>query len=256
MQATASRILEHFGSDDDLPTRASSTDGEEEDGVASELVELPAGVSRREQRQDAPSDYSLSPEASPRGVGVGGGAPAPADLAVSDDGASTDFELESPSPRLPTVANGRAPMQLPSDAEVALLLRISALGGAKDVRRWAEGAADAELGSFVKALRALHQSWLCTDAALINTSVELSLLKETQVGCEVREACERRSSHESSRLLSESQDELAASEVVREQLAAQLAEKDAEVAGLTLALQAAILEQKGVAESQRKWARG
>jgi len=118
-------------------------------------------------------------------------------------------------------------------------------------------ATDGELTAMVKELRELQTSCHQTDAKLINLEVEMALLKQGQLAAEVRDAHDRRNSFEETSLarnaLEVAQAGLRESEERREVMAVALAQKEKELGEMTVALQKAILSQKGVAEISKSW---
>ena len=86
--------------------------------------------------------------------------------------------------------------------------------------------------------------------------VEIALLKQGQLAAEVREAHDRRSTTEESSMtkmaLHSAEAQLAEAEAAKAAMAAELARKDAELASTTLALQQAILSQKGATEQMAR----
>ena len=158
----------------------------------------------------------------------------------------------------------------PPAEDMALLMSFAALADASALRAWVERSPDSALTSTVRAIRALHSSWLLADGAMINLSVELSLLKQERAASVKREDFDCRSSpgvtdlvpqdlerqQEAQRViydnlieqLSASHEALEESEQRAEALRAELAEKSAAhekaVSELTAALEEATLEQK------------
>ena len=86
--------------------------------------------------------------------------------------------------------------------------------------------------------------------------MEIALLKQGQLAAEVREAHDRRSTTEESSMtkmaLHSAEAQLAEAEAAKAAMAAELARKDAELASTTLALQQAILSQKGATEQMAR----
>lgn len=164
--------------------------------------------------------------------------------AEAPSGASNGGVPATPDPSpLPTMP--RAPV----DASAAMMLRLSALKDAADVRRWVGRASDEDLQLMVRAVRELHSAWLHADASLINKSLEFSLLKQAS-----SEQVER--SMSDLKVATEERVTAAArlGEVERErdELRQALDAKESEVNDLTLSLQQAILENKGVAEAVQR----
>ena len=99
--------------------------------------------------------------------------------------------------------------------------------------------------------------WLHADASLINMNVQFSLLQQVSKDVLVRSNTDKKAltaerTTAAARLI-ECEARMAEVERERDELRAALHAKEGEVGGLTMALQQAILEQKGVAESQQKW---
>ena len=139
----------------------------------------------------------------------------------------------------------------PPMAETAqLLLRLQAMANASDVKRWMNGAGEEEVMMLIKGLKEVHASWLHADAALINMSMEMSGYKRRE---EEREVEKRISGEERRDLVGrvmEAEGKLQEADVRIDELSAALSEKQGEVDALTLSLQQAILDQKGVADKQ------
>ena len=137
------------------------------------------------------------------------------------------------------------------------LLRLVACKTPAEVRDWSKRTTDSEVLLLVKELREL-QGWVDNaDLRLINQEVELGLLRNSAAAAEVRDVHDRRNTEEEmARMkakLEESEAKRLNAEKGCEQLAATLVEKEKELNEVTLALQAAILGQKGAAESVRIW---
>ena len=137
------------------------------------------------------------------------------------------------------------------------LLRLVACKTPAEVRDWSKRTTDSEVLLLVKELREL-QGWVDNaDLRLINQEVELGLLRNSAAAAEVRDVHDRRNTEgEMARMkamLEESEAKRLNAEKGCEQLAATLVEKEKELNEVTLALQAAILGQKGAAESVRIW---
>ena len=134
-----------------------------------------------------------------------------------------------------------------------LLMKLTATKSALEVRNWAKRSSDEEVSVMVSAIRNLHSAWLSADAALINMHVEASLRKEVETNVR-RESAGIGSQLESAQAAQANAEEmLKKSERRCRALEAELTERNEEVQNLTMALQQAILEQKGVAESKKKW---
>ena len=88
-------------------------------------------------------------------------------------------------------------------------------------------------------------------------NVELSLLRQGQLAAEVRSEADKLNGEESERALADKladkESEACENERRVSELQAELAKKEGEVGALTMALQQAILERKGVAEATQTW---
>lgn len=193
--------------------------------------------------------------------GAIGGAPAPV-LAETppetppDD--ASDFEFEPPQHEEQAARSAMPDAPKPPMAETAQLLqRIGSIKAAADVRNWAKSASDADLLTLVSGVREVHASWLHADATLINLEVQLSIAKH-HLGEADERALEKEKNVEDMKVAIQGQlgdaeghlttltDEVAS-------LQAQLAAKSSEVDSLTMSLQQAILNQKGVAEAAARF---
>ena len=145
----------------------------------------------------------------------------------------------------------------PPMAETAQLLQnLGSVKKAAELRAWAASASEEDLMTLVRGLREVHASWLHADASLINMNVELSIEKQAHAQAKEAAEAERMQAESSNQQLvarlAESERRLAQSDAQLAEMNASLEAKNAEVHSLTMALQRAILEQKGVAEIMHK----
>lgn len=146
-----------------------------------------------------------------------------------------------------------APPSLTGEA-AQLLMKLTAIKAPADLRRYFTKASDDEVNAMVSAIRDLHVAWLNADAALINMHVEASLRKEVATNQKLQTAESDSQLRELASQQSAAEAKLSHSQQRCKALEDELTERNEEVGNLTMALQQAILEQKGVAESKRKWA--
>ena len=273
-RAAADRVLEHFSSDNEIdvaafemlastgPRDVSACPEEEEEAVMLESEPGDAAVGEGAPGTDAGADAAPEPPAAeadgerpdvPPAVSVDAAEGEGGDEAGGDDGEASDFEFE-PKETLTPVASDETAPPAPTADRVQLLMRISAAKQPEQVRAWAQGAADEELMTMVRAIRELHSSWLHAESSLINMNVELSLQRHEQSKTHERLEGEntviKNEAHELSARLNAADASGAAAAEQCVQLEARLRDKEAEVEQLTMQLQQAILEKKGAAESE------
>ena len=147
----------------------------------------------------------------------------------------------------------------PAGESGQVLHRLAALTSAAQLRSVCEDSSDSDLMKIIRAVRELHATWLQTDASLINTSIQLTLLQRDTVEQEEAFSEDRKVLTQEratcASKLADANARIAELEAEARALKQALAARTNECDGLTIALQQAILEQKGVAESQQKWRR-
>ena len=137
--------------------------------------------------------------------------------------------------------------------ESGQVLHRLGLTSAAQLRSVCEDSSDSDLMKIIRAVRELHATWLQTDASLINTSIQLTLLQ--------RDTVEQEEAFSEDRKVLTQERATCASKLadrkrthswrLRREHSQALTARTNECDGLTIALQQAILEQKGVAESQQ-----
>ena len=281
MQAAAQRVLDSFASDieslgdtspnhtsqdlDDLSPvltpRAPPTWDEDnapsaqasEDELDASASSPPANVTPAGQPNPQPDEYETPAEAE---VAPAPDAPAtPEQVSTPHVGRDASDQISPPgSVDGPSLPEGPP---APSGESSQLMLRLAAMADAKAMRSWVHKATDADLQLMIQSIRALHASWLHTDASLINVATQFSLLQmestnqAAQSSREKRVLTQERTS--TATRLADAEERIQQLEGERDVLRHQLNAKDGEIDGLTMALQQAILEQKGAAEASRKW---
>jgi hypothetical protein len=207
----------------------------------------PAGMSGHEADDDEGSDFEYEAEA-------------PIDkeeaAAVSAVAARTQAAAARSGSGAQAAAMAAANVPSAPVAESAQRLhRLAAFTRAEQLRN----LSDDELLATIRAVRELHATWLHADAALINTTLQCALLKEDAVQVEDAFRTEHKVLTQErvtcASKLADAEARIAELEAETATLKASLSAKNAECDGLTMALQQAILEQKGVAESKQKWRR-
>lgn len=199
-------------------------------------------------------------------------APAPAAEAVSAVPASTAaatgpvttcteerVAASSASKSAATIAAMVQVPAAPAGESGQVLHRLAALTSAAQLRSVCEDSSDSDLMKIIRAVRELHATWLQTDASLINTSIQLTLLQRDTVEQEEAFSEDRKVLTQEratcASKLADANARIAELEAEARALKQALTARTNECDGLTIALQQAILEQKGVAESQQKWRR-
>jgi len=278
LQAAATRVLDSFTADDDGNSMreslhslslgsAPNVDNDDDDDDDDDREDAPAaadGSPPTEPPSEVEADVAAGTAVEADDVGMTNGngvewedppTAAPAaepERRPSEAPSGSDFEYEAPTPP-PTLLQP----QPSSERTQIVLLRLAGCTTPAEIRAWMQRATDGELTAMVKELRELQTSCHQTDAKLINLEVEMALLKQGQLAAEVRDAHDRRNSFEETSLarnaLEVAQAGLRESEERREVMAVALAQKEKELGEMTVALQKAILSQKGVAEISKSW---
>ncbi|KAL1510300.1 hypothetical protein AB1Y20_006620 [Prymnesium parvum] len=155
-----------------------------------------------------------------------------------------------------------------------LLYVLTAIHQADQLRSWVAKATDEEALALVQSVRYMQDSWMKSEAALINAQVDLQTFRQRSSSAlladQIHAAGERRASGSSiaesatealptKKMLEESkaataaaQRQLAEERERSARLEKELAAKSAELEQVTLELQNSILRQKGLSEGTRK----
>jgi hypothetical protein len=249
---------EDGGGDDEEKPRPGTDDDYDDDNVddvdISQLLGAPGSPEAKMAEQLKAEFAAMSPGKNASEVNTAAEEPTPSKVAAA------------PTPPPPARSSSASRVVEPEPEPVAerpvrvspiALLRLVACKTPAEVRDWSKRTTDSEVLLLVKELREL-QGWVDNaDLRLINQEVELGLLRNSAAAAEVRDVHDRRNTEgEMARMkamLEESEAKRLNAEKGCEQLAATLVEKEKELNEVTLALQAAILGQKGAAESVRIW---
>lgn len=250
---------EDGGGDDEEKPRPGTDDDYDDDNVddvdISQLLGAPGSPEAKMAAEQLKAEFAaMSPGKKASEVNTAAEEPTPSEVAAA------------PTPPPPARSSSASRVVEPEPEPVAerpvrvspiALLRLVACKTPAEVRDWSKRTTDSEVLLLVKELREL-QGWVDNaDLRLINQEVELGLLRNSAAAAEVRDVHDRRNTEgEMARMkamLEESEAKRLNAEKGCEQLAATLVEKEKELNEVTLALQAAILGQKGAAESVRIW---
>ena len=250
---------EDGGGDDEEKPRPGTDDDYDDDNVddvdISQLLGAPGSPEAKMAEQLKAEFAAMSPGKKASEVNTAAEEPTPSKVAAAPT--PPPPPARSPSASRVVEPEPEPVAERPVRVSPIALLRLVACKTPAEVRDWSKRTTDSEVLLLVKELREL-QGWVDNaDLRLINQEVELGLLRNSAAAAEVRDVHDRRNTEgEMARMkamLEESEAKRLNAEKGCEQLAATLVEKEKELNEVTLALQAAILGQKGAAESVRIW---
>ena len=250
---------EDGGGDNEEKPRPRSDDDYDDDDVddvdISQLLGAPGSPEAKMTEQLKAEFAAMSPGKKASEVNTAAEEPTPSKVAAAPT--PPPPPARSPSASRVVEPEPEPVAERPVRVSPIALLRLVACKTPAEVRDWSKRTTDSEVLLLVKELREL-QGWVDNaDLRLINQEVELGLLRNSAAAAEVRDVHDRRNTEEEmARMkakLEESEAKRLNAEKGCEQLAATLVEKEKELNEVTLALQAAILGQKGAAESVRIW---
>lgn len=250
---------EDGGGDNEEKPRPRSDDDYDDDDVddvdISQLLGAPGSPEAKMTEQLKAEFAAMSPGKKASEVNTAAEEPTPSKVAAAPT--PPPPPARSPSASRVVEPEPEPVAERPVRVSPIALLRLVACKTPAEVRDWSKRTTDSEVLLLVKELREL-QGWVDNaDLRLINQEVELGLLRNSAAAAEVRDVHDRRNTEgEMARMkamLEESEAKRLNAEKGCEQLAATLVEKEKELNEVTLALQAAILGQKGAAESVRIW---
>lgn len=250
---------EDGGGDNEEKPRPGSDDDYDDDDVddvdISQLLGAPGSPEAKMTEQLKAEFAAMSPGKKASEVNTAAEEPTPSKVAAAPT--PPPPPARSPSASRVVEPEPEPVAERPVRVSPIALLRLVACKTPAEVRDWSKRTTDSEVLLLVKELREL-QGWVDNaDLRLINQEVELGLLRNSAAAAEVRDVHDRRNTEEEmARMkakLEESEAKRLNAEKGCEQLAATLVEKEKELNEVTLALQAAILGQKGAAESVRIW---
>ena len=250
---------EDGGGDNEEKPRPRSDDDYDDDDVddvdISQLLGAPGSPEAKMTEQLKAEFAAMSPGKKASEVNTAAEEPTPSKVAAAPT--PPPPPARSPSASREVEPEPEPVAERPVRVSPIALLRLVACKTPAEVRDWSKRTTDSEVLLLVKELREL-QGWVDNaDLRLINQEVELGLLRNSAAAAEVRDVHDRRNTEEEmARMkakLEESEAKRLNAEKGCEQLAATLVEKEKELNEVTLALQAAILGQKGAAESVRIW---
>jgi hypothetical protein len=250
---------EDGGGDNEEKPRPGSDDDYDDDDVddvdISQLLGAPGSPEAKMTEQLKAEFAAMSPGKKASEVNTAAEEPTPSKVAAAPP--PPPPPARSPSASRVVEPEPEPVAERPVRVSPIALLRLVACKTPAEVRDWSKRTTDSEVLLLVKELREL-QGWVDNaDLRLINQEVELGLLRNSAAAAEVRDVHDRRNTEEEmARMkakLEESEAKRLNAEKGCEQLAATLVEKEKELNEVTLALQAAILGQKGAAESVRIW---
>ena len=250
---------EDGGGDNEEKPRPGSADDYDDDDVddvdISQLLGAPGSPEAKMTEQLKAEFAAMSPGKKASEVNTAAEEPTPSKVAAAPT--PPPPPARSPSASRVVEPEPEPVAERPVRVSPIALLRLVACKTPAEVRDWSKRTTDSEVLLLVKELREL-QGWVDNaDLRLINQEVELGLLRNSAAAAEVRDVHDRRNTEEEmARMkakLEESEAKRLNAEKGCEQLAATLVEKEKELNEVTLALQAAILGQKGAAESVRIW---
>ena len=250
---------EDGGGDNEEKPRPGSDDDYDDDDVddvdISQLLGAPGSPEAKMTEQLKAEFAAMSPGKKASEVNTAAEEPTPSKVAAAPT--PPPPPARSPSASRVVEPEPEPVAERPVRVSPIALLRLVACKTPAEVRDWSKRTTDSEVLLLVKELREL-QGWVDNaDLRLINQEVELGLLRNSAAAAEVRDVHDRRNTEEEmARMkakLEESEAKRLNAEKGCEQLAATLVETEKELNEVTLALQAAILGQKGAAESVRIW---
>ena len=243
------------GDNEEKPRPGSDDDYDDDDVDISQLLGAPGSPEAKMTEQLKAEFAAMSPGKKASEVNTAAEEPTPSKVAAAPT--PPPPPARSPSASRVVEPEPEPVAERPVRVSPIALLRLVACKTPAEVRDWSKRTTDSEVLLLVKELREL-QGWVDNaDLRLINQEVELGLLRNSAAAAEVRDVHDRRNTEEEmARMkakLEESEAKRLNAEKGCEQLAATLVEKEKELNEVTLALQAAILGQKGAAESVRIW---